>query len=217
MCIKISGLSLWNYYVKDGKREGANIGFDPEALASILGCNIHRLYGLERVLSGPVVYDQKLQKEQLRGMFIEAQKKIEAQKTTEEQNDTIGWLIADVNTRRVFFKHSAFADEQEYQFVLVENDTLRKVDAMVNANPGNVPGGELKDAPKFYEYKNGFYTSYYQLEFSWRNEPAIKNITLAPSSQENFRLRREGLCRLLQHRENDRKVPVKPSQIPVRY
>ena len=68
-------LSLWNYYVKDGKREGANIGFDPEALASILGCNIHRLYGLERVLSGPVVYDQRLQKEQLRGMFIEAQKK----------------------------------------------------------------------------------------------------------------------------------------------
>ena len=70
--------------------------------------------------------------------------------------------------------------ECEYRFVLVENNSLTAIQNSYMEN----------NAPKFFEYKNGFYTSYYQIEFSDQQNNAVKSITLSPSSEENYKLKK---------------------------
>ena len=195
-------LSMWRYYIKNDKYQGVNIGFHPETIGLNIAINTNQS-NVEAILHGPVIYDTAQQVQCIKHIFQEEQDRLTNPSRSAEN---IAFLIEKINECRIFFKHPAFTDEQEYRFIIVENTAFKHLVSRKSPYEKN------------FIVKNGYFTSYCELNFLLDKSSPIHNITLAPSSASNFALLREGIQEYItQLNDQYASIHINQSHIPVRY
>lgn len=198
--IKSDSLNMWNYYVKNGKYQGYNIGISLKKLQyymenlDLMNCEFWQ---------GKVMYSYSEQVEYL----VDYIKKIDyelywCRKEAKTVNDDYAMLletqekiIEKMEYCRLFFKSEAFANEQEYRFVLRISEHLNKTKALL-------PGFTIKE---------GVFTPYYDLEI---NENIIENIMISPMLEK--KLAKKGL-KIFLKKQGMENINVNDSGILVRY
>lgn len=106
-------LSLWTLYTKDRNFIGCNIGINPNKVS------IYDLTG--KLLRGKVIYNRKEQENILNELI--ASWYLFYEKTSLKQ-EFCSYMQNMLYKYALFFKHSAFEQEQEYRFVYYNEDKL---------------------------------------------------------------------------------------------
>ena len=165
-------LNMWNYYIKNNKYQGYNIGISIGKLLKYLEeleyCNYE-------IWHGPVVYNNS---EQEKIIFDLIQKldeilwkiksevsfdsywNIYLQKAQEE-------IINSIEVYRLFFKDSAFMQEKEYRFVLKVPIDIEETSCLASG----------------YRIREGIISPYVDLKF---DEEILESITLAPMLEKEI-------------------------------
>lgn len=198
--IKSDSLNMWNYYLKNGKYQGYNIGISIEKMQdyienlNLMNCEFWQgkvMYSFSEQVEYLIDYIKKIDYELYRcrkeaktvdddyAMLLDAQDKI----------------IEKMEYCRLFFKSEAFANEQEYRFVLRIPEDLNKTETFV-------PGFTIKE---------GIFTPYYDLKI---NENIIQSIMISPMLEE--KLAKKGL-KIFLERQKMENININDSRILVRY
>ena len=201
-CTSIKGdsLNMWNYYLKNGKYQGYNIGIS-------LGKILDYIESLElekcEFWQSKVMYSLSEQVEYL----IDYIRKIDyelycCRKEAKISDDAYSMLIAaqeeifeKIEFCRLFFKSEDFINEQEYRFVLRIPEDMKGSKVL---SPGLM-------------IKEGVITPYYDLQI---NHNIIENITISPMLEEE--LAKKGL-EILAGRLKIENITISKSQISIRY
>lgn len=206
-------LSMWHYYIKNDKYQGANIGFSPDIFGLNIAINTNRST-VEAILHGPVIYDTAQQVQYIKRVFQERQDRLTNSSGAEGESEIIAFLVERINECRIFFKHPAFTDEREYRFVIVENTAFEHL--FSGKQPPFDCGSNVNE--KTFITKNGYFTSYCELSFLSDKSSPIHNITFAPSSTNEFALLRVGIQEFIaQFNDRYASINISQSHIPVRY
>ena len=163
---------MWNYYLKNGKYQGYNIGI---SLEKILDYIESLELGKCEFWQSKVMYSLSEQVEYL----IDYIRKIDyelycCRKEAKISDDAYSMLIADqkeiidkIEFCRLFFKSEDFINEQEYRFVLRISEDMKESKVL---SPG-------------FMIKEGVITPYYDLQI---NHNIIENITISPMLEEEL-------------------------------
>lgn len=201
-CTSIKGdsLNMWNYYLKNGKYQGYNIGISLEKILDYI--EILKLEKCE-FWQSKVMYSLSEQVEYL----IDYIRKIDyelycCRKEAKISDDAYSMLIAaqeeifeKIEFCRLFFKSEDFINEQEYRFVLRISEDMKGSKVL---SPGLM-------------IKEGVITPYYDLQI---NHNIIRNITISPMLEEE--LAKKGL-EILTGRLKIENITINKSQISIRY
>jgi hypothetical protein len=200
--IQRDSLQMWNYYIKNNKYEGYNIGFNLRDLAKRLSKEFKK--NLIEAYFSKVKYNEKNQIGELvywiNYLFDEFKKECAKNKFkynfVEEaiKKQFNAELIKIINVKRLFYKNSCFKHEEEFRFII------------------KIPINETF----FYDnqeafIKNGIFVPYFDVNI---DKSIIKNITLSPLLESD--IARHGLKIYLEH-NGYYNVDIKQSKIPVRY
>ncbi len=203
-------LGMWNYYVKDGKYQGYNIGI---TVNQILNCfdSIKELKS--SVLYGEVIYSEDEQVEILASILIDINNRLEAKilennKLKDEDRDqenqvayqeSFGEILSNIDSLRLFFKDNAFKNENEFRFVL--------------KLPKEYSSSEVDILTVGFDVKNGIFTPYCDLKMDKKR--TINSIMLAPIMEGE--LAKIGLERILKHYGYKTDIHIAQSVVPIRY
>ncbi len=203
-------LGMWNYYVKDGKYQGYNIGF---TVNQILNCFDSINEAKISVLYGEVIYSEDDQIEILARILIDINSRLESrilenEKFTDEDRyqenqiayqESLGEILSNIDSLRLFFKDNAFKNENEFRFVL----KLPKESSFSDK-------GRLKVG---FDVKNGIFTPYCDLDID--KKKTINSIMLAPIMEGQLAM--IGLERILKHYNYKTDIHIAQSVVPIRY
>lgn len=182
-------LELWNYYTRSTNGIGYNIGFHQKCLFLI---NFYHI-------KGAMFYKEDEQKELLNkilkkhNIFYIQHK--EFLKNDENNKIFINNLINLFELHNLFFKHPAYENEQEYRYIIYDNDSNAQL---------------IKQYLKHRLY-NGLFIPYIEIPF---NKLCLNSIKISPNS-DNI-LFQEGVKSLLSEKEYY-EIKITNSQIPKRY
>ena len=105
-------LSMWNYYAKDNKYEGFNIGFDCESIRETLHTQFDNSYANFHIY--PVIYDSVEQRRLVEGLVLRLNEYY-----SEENGPIICELIADrLAVWNLIFKNAHFKHEEEVRIII---------------------------------------------------------------------------------------------------
>lgn len=197
---KVDSLNMWNYYLKNGKYQGYNIGISLEKM-------LHYIESLDLkkcdFWQSRVMYSFSEQVQYL----IDYIRKIDCElyycrKEAKTADDAYSMLIAaqeeiieKIEFCRLFFKSEDFINEKEYRFVLRISDDIKE-------NAIFTPGFMIKE---------GIITPYYDLKINYN---IIDNIMISPMLEEE--LAKKGLEIFLGKLKMEN-INIIKSQIPIRY
>lgn len=184
-------LPMWNYYTKDNKYEGYNIGIDSKiALISDLN-NIQNGFSM---FSHEVIYDNQLKREQLKSILSQL-----ANYEEQHPGETWGQLSFVLWMLRFLYKSPAFAHEREVRLILQLTD--EPAPKGFNGHPF-----EIK-----YREANGYIIPYVEVALP---EEYLNSITIGPliAQQEA----KQSLQKFLKSRGYNN-VEINCSNVPVRY
>lgn len=193
-------LNMWNYYIKNGKYQGYNIGI---SLRNIIE-NLESLeYDDYEMWYGPVVYNICEQEEMIFELIRMLDEKLWEIK--QEVNFDDYWniylqeaqeeIINTIELYRLFFKDSAFRNEKEYRFVL-------KIPMDIEETLDFVPG---------YQIKEGIISPYIDIKFC---EEILENITLSPMIEKEIAMK--GLELFMYKAKYSRNIKFNVSDILIR-
>ncbi|MDD3138483.1 MAG: DUF2971 domain-containing protein [Lachnospiraceae bacterium] len=193
--------SLWNYYIKNNRFQGYNIGI---AVNSFIETIFQPTWKLTH---GFVNYNREMQIRQLHRQIVELSKQFEEniQSGKNEldcvehyQEELAGYLLQ----RCMFYKSPAFSHENEYRFV-------------IEAPAITVDTGGTKSVVDYHVGGHGLIVPH--LEVKFEPEKIVNNITLAPMMERE--VAKQGVHRLWANILDNSKsqITVNFSQIDVRY
>lgn len=193
-------LNMWNYYLKNGKYQGYNIGISLEKV-------LHYIEGLDLkkcdFWQSRVIYSFPEQVEYLIDYISKVDYELYCcRREAKTSNDIYSLLIAaqeeiieKIEFCRLFFKSEDFINEKEYRFVLRISDDIQE-------NVIFTPGFMIKE---------GIITPYYDLKI---NCNIIDNIMTSPMLEEE--LAKKGLEMFLGKLKIEN-INIIKSQISIRY
>jgi hypothetical protein len=196
-------LSMWNYYMKNRKYEGYNIGFDVKILQEIFS------KFATKYKDKSIKFENKninyINKEEENSEFenIVLNFKEQYVKTREGKTDIVFKCRDKILLDYIFSKDDCFRHEDEYRFVLIKDQM-----------------SEIKE--KFY-IKNGIITPYIDVPLNKEDIlKAIKFITISPLLEEE--IANKGLEFFLMNigyklydKEKQTGIIIKKSKCPIRY
>ena len=193
-------LNMWNYYLKNGKYQGYNIGISLEKILQYI--NEIDLVDCE-FWQGKVMYSFSEQVEYLINYIEMLDYDLYCcRKEAKTIDDDYGMLLAaqeeiieKMEFCRLFFKTEAFVNEQEYRFVLRIPEDINKCKIFV-------PGFMIKE---------GIFIPYYDLKI---REDIIESIMISPMLEEE--LAKKGV-ELFLKKQKTKNIIIKKSQISIRY
>ena len=182
--LNYDSLSLWNYYTKDTSMLGYNIGFNLEKF--IKSTNLLDKY----YLHGKVIYKTKEQFKILDLMLNDYCEEF-CKFLKEDEKTHRAFLISEfimiIHMFGLFFKHPAYAMEEEYRFIYEPTDNIK------------------------YRQKAGLFIPYIELPF---DTSCINSIKISPTQKdENIKTT---LIDMLHNKGFDN-IKVSNSSIPLRY
>ena len=152
-------LNMWKYYTKNAGNVGYNIGFDKTALTT--NC------GLNNFTYGKVIYDEAKQIDLLRTTLEKFEELYSKQPDRFGRAQVFQFLVSTLYNISAFFKHPAFADENEFRVVIRNH---------IRFNKSN-------DLKIHYRIKDGVFIPYTNLEFA---TSAVISIALSPSDKQSM-------------------------------
>ncbi len=161
--------NMWNYYVKNGKYHGYNLGIKCSCLKDML-LDCQDKYRQFEFTEGKIIYDRQ---EQVKVIYDKLDKLYAQLGNSKDEVDSLNFqseLFCYLNQQKLFFKHPAFSCEEEYRFVIIidkdlDNDYLRKYNLSTRFRAG----------------ESGIITPYIELKYALsEKEELFKEITLAP-------------------------------------
>lgn len=193
-------LNMWNYYVKNGKYQGYNIGL---SIASIIEYVKKIGSSDSEMWHGPVLYSSCEQEKVIFNLIQKTDNRLREIKNEVSYNDY--WygclqeaqeeIIETIELYRLFFKDSAFKDEKEYRFVL--------------KLPVNMKG--TSTITSGYQVKGSILSPYFDLKF---DDEILECITVSPMVESD--LAKKGI-ELFLNRNNYKSIDFNWSNIPIRY
>ncbi len=183
-------LSLWNYYTKNDKKGGYNIGFNAEKFMNLIATE---RYNGKKIIFGKIMYIKRRQTQLINFILDKFNEKYTNTKDDDKKEILTLRCAGFMNTMSLFFKDSSFSAEKEYRFVFVDY-RYKKV---------------KKDINKDYRILNGIFIPYIKLDFT---SDIIDSIT--PSPLIDYK-QCSGLCEFL--KENGLNIIPSKSSIPLRY
>ena len=203
-CTAIKGdlLNMWNYYVKSGRYQGYNIGFNIEKLLKTFDTIKPHTTDPFEVLYGSVIYDSKKQRDEI----IKEFEKIEVlSRISEDINNLVMDFRFFIDRFGAFFKNPSFSIENEYRICIVIDEKNLKKDKSDYFGTNN-----QKMKYRFRE-SNGLIVPYIEVQLP---KDSISRINISPMME--IEIAKESLRELLT--ENDYKnVQIYKSKIPVRF
>lgn len=189
-------LNMWNYYIRNNSYEGYCIGFHMPRFLKTFDTKKEETNRPFIVYYGKVIYDRKLQDQQIRKLVGGLEKR-------PINNIKVG-LKHYINTRGYFFKHKSFKGEEEFRVIISikENNMIYK--------EKSTTGDDSKLKKDFY-IRNGLIVPYLSVSIP---EDAISRIYLPPLSEEE--IAKKGVQELIGS-VGFKDVKICKSQIPVRY
>ncbi|MDR2191549.1 MAG: DUF2971 domain-containing protein [Endomicrobium sp.] len=134
-------ISMWNYYIKNDKYQGYNIGFSVnEILTSLKSLEDKGI----NIFHGSIIYDRKKQKQTLNNLI----KELNSNKSYDFLNFR-NYIKGEIDKLRLFFKQEAFSNEKEYRFIL------------------RIPNSENNIKNRI---KNGVFVPYYEATFDKKKD-----------------------------------------------
>lgn len=197
-------LGMWNYYVKNGKYQGYNIGF---GISHLLDCFLSISNPEVDVFYGQVIYKEKDQIRLLKDLLFKADQDFEEKMrnaASEEDlhagvQEIIEEVLSYIENYRLFFKDEAFSNEKEYRFILKLPLDYKKAEN----DPINMG----------FDVRNGVFTPYCDLSIN--KQKTIDAINLSPMLESE--LAKQGLSRYLKQMGYNKKNVIGQSSIPIRY
>lgn len=205
-------LGMWNYYVKNGKYQGYNIGI---TVNQFLSCFKLIEEPKIKILYGDVIYNEYEQVKVLSKLLVDVSnkfkekvKKIENQQYRVDDEDAerriasqecIGEILYNIDSLRLFFKDNAFRNEEEFRFV---------IKAPRDYSP--IKTGKLKTG---FTIKQGIITPYCDLEID--KKKTVNSIMVSPIMEGD--LAKRGLERVLRYYDYNKDIKIHQSNIPIRY
>ena len=194
-------LSMWNYYIKNRKYEGYNIGFKLE--------NLQKIFSKFAMNSKGVKFEYKdinymnMQDENNEFEKIVLSFKEQYVRTYNEKIKVVFDCRDKILKNYIFSKNDCFKHENEYRFVLIKNQS-----------------SEIKE--QFY-IKNGIITPYIDIPLDKEDiVKTIKSITISPLLEEE--IAKKGLEFFLMNKEYElydkqkqTGIRIEKSKCPVRY
>lgn len=193
-------LNMWNYYIKNGKYQGYNIGLSiVDIIEDVkkMGVNDGEMW------FGPVLYSSYEQEKIIFDLIRKTDYRLKEIRS--EVSYTDYWysflqevqeeIIETIELYRLFFKDSAFKDEKEYRFVL-------KLPVDMKASSVITSG---------YQIKEGILSPYFELKF---DDKVLECITVSPMIESD--LAKKGIELFLSH-NNYKSIDFNRSNIPIRY
>jgi len=193
-------LDMWNYYVKNGKYEGYNIGF---TLKGILDClNDSNIINYTQ---GSVIYSRNEQESMLEKIINIADNDFKNEKIQRSNNwdeyERLSFIKNSLSQMKAFipfFKDNHFQNEQEYRFVLKINNLDEKCKNFIT---------------KSHFLKNGLIIPCCDVTINKEN--TIKTITISPIMEKM--IAEIGVRSLLDQYNYKGNIEITQSTIPIRY
>ena len=211
---------MWNYYVNNGKYQGYNIGINiNKFLKAFEKISVNNIKDFN-VYYGNVLYKEKEQFKEISSYLryiehlIDSHIKTISQKISKNETRSnyikIGKMMIYqyIESCAAFYKHSKFADEKEFRFVLeISEDCVpkNKEEAI------KLYGLENENMYEGFCTKNGLIVPFIQVEIP---KNAIKQVTVSPIME--FEIAEKGIRELLLCSEI-KDVEILHSEIPIRF
>ena len=192
-------LNMWNYYVKGGSYQGYNIGFSVNNIISSINND-----NVDKVMFGPVVYDNKEKITLLKALIRNVDQKIFERSRDNKSSDILTNdsvfmnAILTLGNYRLFFKNKVFEGEKEYRIVILLN--LPDEDSLG------------QDVKKGFSIKNGVVAPHLDLKIT---QESVKRINLSPMLEHELAM--VGIQALLNEKKYKSSVDISSSSIPIRY
>jgi len=195
-------LDMWNYYVKNDKYEGYNIGF---TFNGIMDCFKDIISNSITVSHGPVIYSRKEQEFILENIINIADINLKNEKIRRlndwDESDKLSYidsLLMQIMNLCPFFKDSHFENEQEYRFFLEINYIDEKIKNFIT---------------KSHFLKNGLLIPCCDVTINKEN--TIKTITISPIMEKM--IAKIGVRSLLNQYNYKGNIEITQSTVPIRY
>ena len=213
-------LNMWNYYVKNGKYQGYNIGININKFLKVFEkISVNNIKDFQ-VYYGNVLYKEKEQFKEISAYLkyvenlIDSHLNLTGQQMSTNKNRSnyinIGKMMIYqyIESRAAFYKHSKFADEREFRIVIeISEDCVPK-----NAQEAiSFFGPENGNMYEGFCAKNGLIVPFIQVEIP---KNAIKQVTVSPIME--FEIADKGIKELLLCNGID-DVEILHSEIPIRF
>ena len=193
-------LDMWNYYVKNGKYEGYNIGFTRDG---ILDC--FEDSNIITHTQGPVIYSRNEQESMLEKIINIADNDFKNEKIQRSNNwdeyERLSFIknsLSQMKSFIPFFKDNHFQNEQEYRFVLKINNLDEKCKNFIT---------------KSHFLKNGLIIPCCDVTINKEN--TIKTITISPIMEKM--IAEIGVRSLLDQYNYKGDIEITQSTVPIRY
>ena len=190
-------LPMWNYYVKNKKYEGYNIGLDIDCLKMFITNNINDTC---KIYQEDIIYDFY----KIKDSIIESLNKY---LSICHKTRTMYDCANELTRKYIFFKNSCFNHEKEYRFVLQEKENRNK----------------KRNLFKYaFFIKNGVFVPFVDMCLGQNMGKFIKSITIAPLIEKD--IAKKGLEQFLinngyeiynEQTKNGIKIDI--SNCPIRY
>jgi len=168
---------MWNYYTKNNNFQGYNIGVDSSIIIREFEKIEKNNDGVFEVkfIHNEVIYDEQQQYKECYDFITELNDRKEKSYECYLEN-----VFNFVETKKLFYKNSAFESEQEYRFVL--NVANKFFDKIKDNN------SELKSELKsdFRIGNSGIITPYIEWNYKKCEKDLIKQITIAPMVEKDL-------------------------------
>ena len=163
-------LPMWNYYVRNGKYEGYNIGFDVYGFLKSFDTTEKKTYDPVIFQYGNVLYQTyKQNKEIARILDIIESRVFETYKVG--RGFDVVFLRQYIESYGLFFKHQSFENEKEYRIVLSLSEQY------LNSKRDNYFNKNLREMKLDFYERNGVFVPYMEVPI---NKDAIKEVTISP-------------------------------------
>lgn len=184
-------LSLWNYYTKNDQKGGYNIGFNIKKML-----NKFELLKYGKIIDGKIIYKESEQQRIINLLLDKFNERYNESEDSLSQDMLIEGFMSFINILSLFFKSEVFAAEKEYRIIFTDYTSRNH-------------STKSQNYKREYRILNGTFIPYVQQDFSSND---IESITASPLI--DFSLS-SGLNSFL--RDNDIKIEVTKSKIPLRY
>lgn len=183
-------LPMWNYYVKNNKYQGYNLGLKVGTLRERLRVeeDLNMAYYI-----GPVIYDEDEKKKCIKRIITEAYETVDSELDVAEVG--IARRLRDV---RMLFKNSAFAHEEEIRIIIY----------IPKERPDNCVG---RDIEINFRNSQGLIVPYVEMDFL---KEVLEEVTIAPLMEMD---KAKELVEEWLIRKGYEKVDVQNSRVPIRF
>ena len=196
-------LSMWNYYVQNGKYEGYNIGFDVYDFLKSFDSPQEKVSDPITCHYGKVIYKKREQEEAIRKLAEYIERDSNRAGETAIAHNMVN-LQHYIESHGIFFKDEAFKDEREYRIALIVSNPR------INSSRENYVNENLKKMQLGFDEKNGIIVPFMSIPF---NKNSVKKITMSPIIEKSIAER--SLLELLNNKGYSAKVVA--SKIPIRF